>query len=79
MADEEQLRILKQGPEAWNAWRREYHGREVCLWYADLSGAHLGVTDLRQADLNGAHLSDADLTGCSEGWHDRHGYHHDWP
>jgi hypothetical protein len=22
MADEEQLRILRQGPETWNAWRR---------------------------------------------------------
>jgi hypothetical protein len=33
MANEEQLRILKQGAEAWNAWRRQAGHR------------HNGVTD----------------------------------
>jgi hypothetical protein len=29
MADEEQLRILKQGVEAWNAWRQQ--ARDIAI------------------------------------------------
>ena len=47
MADQEQLRILRQGPEAWNAWREQ---------------ADDILVDLRGANLNSAYLSGADLS-----------------
>jgi TIR domain/Pentapeptide repeats (8 copies) len=55
--DEEALRILKKGSEAWNEWRKAKL-REV-----DLGGANLIRADL-SAELNGAHLSGADLSGA---------------
>ena len=61
MANEEQLRILKQGAEAWNAWRREA-GEGIDL---DLSGADLSDAELVMADLRGADLSGADFRGAS--------------
>ena len=54
MANEEQLAILKQGVEAWNAWREA--NPEI---YVNLSGA-----DLRQANLQGVHLILANLEGA---------------
>jgi uncharacterized protein YjbI with pentapeptide repeats len=64
MADEEQLRILKQGTEAWNAWRQQA-GRETSI---DLGGADLRDAGLRDADLRGAdlraNLRRADLRGA---------------
>jgi hypothetical protein len=59
MADEEQLRILKQGVEAWNAWRRELAGEEARI---DLDLADLGLADLHGANLHGAKLHEADLS-----------------
>lgn len=56
MADEEQLKILKQGVEVWNAWREENPGVVV-----DLSDADLEFANLTEANLSGAHLSGADL------------------
>lgn len=50
MANPEHLAILKQGVEAWNAWRGQ--SREL----PDLAGA-----DLRGAELQGAQLQHADL------------------
>jgi hypothetical protein len=61
MADEKLLEILKQGPEAWNAWRREH--RDVHT--PDLSSANLTEADLTGADLTGADLTHADLTGAN--------------
>jgi hypothetical protein len=61
MADEEQLRILKQGPEAWNAWRDQV-GKETVI---DLRGADLSGADLRGADLSEAELWGANLRGAS--------------
>jgi hypothetical protein len=40
MADEEQLRMLKQGVEVWNAWRQQTRER------INLSNANLGNADL---------------------------------
>jgi hypothetical protein len=52
MADEEQLRILQQGVEAWNAWRQEAgRGARIDLRDANLSGARLHRADLRRAYL----------------------------
>jgi uncharacterized protein YjbI with pentapeptide repeats len=52
MANEEHLKILKQGVEQWNKWRLE-----------NAIGPDLGNTNLSGAFLNGADLSGAELTG----------------
>ena len=57
MANEEHLRILKQGVDVWNKWREE--NPEVI---PDLSGANLYKADLREVDLCDADLSGADLS-----------------
>jgi hypothetical protein len=66
MADEDQLRILKRGVAAWNAWRAEMVYR-IDLSDADLSHAHLSGANLREADLSRAILSDADLREANLG------------
>jgi DNA replication protein DnaC len=50
VADEETLRILKQGPDAWNEWRKANPGRRADLRRANLSAA----------DLRGRYLIEAD-------------------
>jgi uncharacterized protein YjbI with pentapeptide repeats len=67
MANPEHLAILKQGVEAWNAWRdnQPVHRPDLVaadLERADLPGADLSGVDLAAADLNGADLAGADLT-----------------
>ncbi len=69
MANEEHLKILKQGVEAWNRWRQENPDVQPDLVEADLSEADLGRADLGEADLNGAnlrgaYLGEADLGGA---------------
>jgi len=49
MANEQHLKILKKGVEAWNAWRREHPGVRP-----DLSGATLTQADLSKALPEGA-------------------------
>jgi Pentapeptide repeats (8 copies) len=58
MADEEQLRILKLGPETWNDWLRQRPHGSVDLSEADLSEAALIDVCLDHADLTGARLWD---------------------
>jgi uncharacterized protein YjbI with pentapeptide repeats len=77
MADEEQLRILKQGPEAWNAWRQRDGGTrilfdlsnanliEASLYGANLSVANLQGANLAVADLHRASLYEANLSGAN--------------
>ncbi len=60
MANNQQMELLKQGPQAWNAWRAEQTEASV-----DLSGAALRGLDLEGADLSGADLKDADLRGAN--------------
>ena len=61
MANEEPLKILKQGVEQWNKWRLE-NARRLAnairpdLGYADAIGAFLSSPDLTFADLSGAAL-----------------------
>ena len=69
MANNEQMNLLKQGTQAWNAWRAEQTEAAVDLSGAalrglDLEGADLSGADLRDADLRGANLSGANLTGA---------------
>jgi len=74
VANEQHLRILKQGTDAWNRWRLENPEIEPDLSWADLrwanlrganlSGANLMRADLRWANLSGANLIGADLIGA---------------
>ena len=62
MANNEQVDVLKQGTQAWNAWRAEQTEAIV-----DLSGGALRGLDLEQANLSAADLKDADLRGANLG------------
>ena len=57
MADEEQLKRLKQGVDAWNKWRRDNPTVDVKLSNANLIGA-----ELWRANLNGVNLIEANLS-----------------
>jgi uncharacterized protein YjbI with pentapeptide repeats len=59
MANQEQLKILKQGAEVWNKWRQKSAGR------IDLSGAKLNGTNLKNANLSVANLLGSDLSGAN--------------
>src|ERR1700674_5525776 len=68
MANGEQIRLLKQGPEVWNAWRRGKNFNPE-LSRANLDGVSLMGADLRGANLAGSslvqtNLASADLTGA---------------
>jgi uncharacterized protein YjbI with pentapeptide repeats len=58
MANDEHVALLKQGVDAWNAWRRENPDMRPDLSDADLEGA-----DLSKANLEGANLRKANLSG----------------
>jgi len=64
MADEEHLAILRQGVDAWNAWREKEPSVRPNLVMADLIWANLLQARLNQANLSGADLSEADLCGA---------------
>ena len=61
MADEDHLKILRQGGKAWNAWREEDRVIRPDLSGADLREASLGMADLSRAVLSGTILSRANL------------------
>jgi uncharacterized protein YjbI with pentapeptide repeats len=66
MANEEHLKILKQGVEQWNKWRLENEGARLeTSIRPDLSGANLIGADLIGTDLIDAYLSFADLSGAN--------------
>ena len=69
MANSDQMDLLKQGSQAWNAWRAARTEAAVdlsggALRGLDLAGADLSGADLRNADLRGANLGGADLTNA---------------
>ena len=82
MADAEQLRILKEGVEAWNQWRVQNAGLHldpnklhIDLSRADLRNAklrkaNLGRTNLERAELIGADLRGANISGSNLRWVD---------
>ncbi len=59
MANQEQLDILKQGVEVWNAWRRDNDPLEIDFRESDLSGVDLSEADLGGADFSRANLNEA--------------------
>jgi hypothetical protein len=66
MANLQHIQILKQGVEAWNAWREQHWDitpdlTDADLTEAKLSGAFLGGAFLTEARLSGTALSRADL------------------
>jgi uncharacterized protein YjbI with pentapeptide repeats len=75
MADVTHLAMLKQGAEAWNAWRAAHANvrpdlsgavlRSLDLAKVDLAGADLRRADLRGTDFSGAALTGADLAGAN--------------
>ncbi len=70
MANEEHLKILKQGVEAWNVWREEHPEIKpeldgASLDSASLDGASLDSASLDSARLDGASLDSASLFGAS--------------
>ena len=71
VADEEHLKIIRQGADAWNDWRKknpespDLTGANLSKAYldgADLTEAYLGGVDLTMAYLGGADLTGANLT-----------------
>ncbi len=64
MANPEHLARLKEGVEAWNAWRRENPGVRVDLQGAIQSWAELAGADFAGADLEGAFFVAANLAGA---------------
>jgi hypothetical protein len=61
MVDQEHLAILKQGVEAWNAWRKENQGIPPLLVGVNLIGTLLRGADFRGGSLTGANLRRANL------------------
>jgi len=67
MVDPHQLKLLKRGASAWNAWRLSNSHvrpdlRHADLREADLAGVDLHLCDLQEADLTKATLLQADLS-----------------
>lgn len=69
MANEEHVKILEKGVEAWNKWRKDNPDVKPDLRKAILIGAELTYVNLREtnligAKLNRAYLMNADLSGA---------------
>jgi uncharacterized protein YjbI with pentapeptide repeats len=60
MADEEQLAVLRQGSDAWNAWRAQNPTIRV-----DLDGANLASANLAGANLTRANGTEANFLGAN--------------
>jgi len=70
MANEEHLKILKQGVDAWNQWRKQNPEivpdlSDTDLSRANLKGVQLSGAYLVRADLSRAQLGKTDLSGAN--------------
>jgi len=65
MANEAQVKILRQGVAVWNKWREEYFFVKIDLSQADLKGAVRMGANLSAADFRGAVLSGSKLIGSN--------------
>jgi len=70
MAKEEHLKLLKQGVDAWNAWRAKEPSvrpdlQDAKLIEADLLRANLSQASLAKVDLREAFLVEANLVGAN--------------
>jgi hypothetical protein len=65
MANPEHLKILKEGVQSWNEWRRAKKVAKPDLIGADLAGADLVGANLRSANLEEAILRKANLTSAN--------------
>jgi uncharacterized protein YjbI with pentapeptide repeats len=62
MENEECMRLLKQGTQAWNTWRMQHpDSKRLNLSRSDLSGLDLHGVNFREVDLNFAKLSQVNL------------------
>ena len=64
MANEDMLRILRQGVAVWNTWRIENPVDEIDLSEANFHKANLMWANLHDANLKYADFSGADLHGA---------------
>jgi uncharacterized protein YjbI with pentapeptide repeats len=64
MANPEHLKILEQGIDVWNQWRRENRTIQPDLIQADLARAQLQGVNLRRAELAWVDLHEASLVGA---------------
>jgi hypothetical protein len=60
MANQEQVKLLQQGRDVWNEWRKQHLEVNIDLGEADLSGVNLS-----RATLVGTNLTDSILTQCT--------------
>lgn len=65
MTDVSHLKILEEGPGAWNAWRIENPGVKPQLAAEDLSEIDLTHANLSEADLSQAELFDSTLINAN--------------
>ena len=69
MANDEHVALLKQGVDAWNAWREANPDILPDLNKADLSGANLSKANRSRADLSELNLlNGANLSGRTSVW-----------
>jgi uncharacterized protein YjbI with pentapeptide repeats len=61
MANKDDIKQLKKGVEAWNAWRRKNRDVAPDFSRANLKGEVLGGVDFTKANLSGANLDNAYL------------------
>lgn len=65
MANPVHLRILKQGGQQWDQWRKANKDLKPDLSFSDLNSVNLGSANLSSANLEGVDLSSANLEGAN--------------